>query len=70
MVCVASDDPPRPAEGSALQKDMAGYSAARGDFAVEHNDYAELDIKDMEFSDCDDAVEKRKFLLLSLLNSL
>lgn len=67
----ASDDPPRPAEGSALQKDMAGYSAARGDFAVEHNDYAELDIKDMEFSDCDDAVEKQlKLAVLDIYRNI
>ena len=47
------EDPPRPAEGSVLQADMSGYVAARGDFAVEHDNYAELDMRDLEFTEHD-----------------
>ncbi|ESO01886.1 hypothetical protein HELRODRAFT_65773 [Helobdella robusta] len=40
-------DPPRPANGSFLQQEMGGYSAARGDFMVEYNDHAEFNLRDM-----------------------
>jgi len=46
-VCAVSQAPPRPLEDSSLQIEMSGYSAARSDFAVEHNNFAELDIRDV-----------------------
>ena len=39
-----SEDPPRPPDGSPLCLEMAGYSAARGEFTVEYNNFAEMDI--------------------------
>ncbi len=50
MLFPGSDDPPRPAEGSSLQFDMSGYMAARADFMVEHDNYAELNLHDTEFN--------------------
>ena len=41
--------PPRPADNSGLQIDMSLYSAARGDFGVEYDNYAELDLKNIDF---------------------
>ncbi|KAG8186592.1 hypothetical protein JTE90_019914 [Oedothorax gibbosus] len=49
-----SQDPPRPVVGSILYQDMAGYMPARGDFAYEYDDFAEMDIKDLAFEDDDD----------------
>ena len=37
-------DPPRPAPSTAHQRDLAGYCAARGDFAVEMMQQAERDV--------------------------
>ncbi|KAG8178015.1 hypothetical protein JTE90_011647 [Oedothorax gibbosus] len=48
-----SQDPPRPVVGSILYQDMAGYMPARGDFAYEHDDFAEMDIKDLAFEEDD-----------------
>ena len=52
-----SEDPPRPPDGSTLQQEMAGYAAARGDFGVEYDDYAELYLREMDFSDDDDQLD-------------
>ena len=49
-----SEDPPRPPDGSPLFVEMAGYSAARGEFMVEFNNFAEMDICHLSF----DAEEK------------
>ena len=46
-----SEDPPRPQEGSPLFLEMGGYMAARGDFNVEHNNFVELELKDMAFDE-------------------
>ena len=43
-----TDDPPRPLPGTAFCRDMAGYNAARGDFDVEHDHSAELEIQDLD----------------------
>lgn len=48
-IFIVSEDPPRPPEGSAMCTDMAGYSAARGDFSVEYDNFAEMDICNMTF---------------------
>lgn len=50
---VFSQDPPRPVIGSSLYQEMAGYMPGRGDFSIEYDDYAELDIQDLNF-DTDD----------------
>ena len=52
-----SEDPPRAPDGSTLQQEMAGYMAARGDFRVEHDDFAELYLRELDFSDDDDQLD-------------
>uniref|UniRef100_A0A0B7A9D5 Transcriptional adapter n=1 Tax=Arion vulgaris TaxID=1028688 RepID=A0A0B7A9D5_9EUPU len=51
VVFKLSDNPPRPPEGSTLSVEMAGYSAARGDFNVEFDNFIELDLCHMTFTD-------------------
>lgn len=51
VVFKLSEDPPRPQEGSPLFLEMGGYMAARGDFNVEHNNFVELELKDMVFDE-------------------
>ncbi|CAL1263186.1 unnamed protein product [Larinioides sclopetarius] len=46
-----SQDPPRPVVGSTMYQEMAGYMPSRGDFSYEHDDFAELDIKELAFED-------------------
>ncbi|XP_074641320.1 transcriptional adapter 2-alpha-like [Tubulanus polymorphus] len=53
IVFKLSEDPPRPPDGSMMQMDMSGYMAARGDFMVEPCNYAESELKDIEFTDED-----------------
>jgi len=36
---------------------MAGYMPARSDFATEYDNYAELDLKTLDFSDTDDEID-------------
>jgi len=46
---------------------MSGYSAARSDFAVEHNNFAELDIRDITLTETDGSLDAgivQYFLLL------
>ncbi|XP_025091162.1 transcriptional adapter 2-alpha-like [Pomacea canaliculata] len=62
MVFTLSEDPPRPPEGSAMCTDMAGYSAARGDFSVEYDNFAEMDICNMTFDPADNEDEADKKL--------
>uniref|UniRef100_A0A8C5DRV5 Transcriptional adapter n=1 Tax=Gouania willdenowi TaxID=441366 RepID=A0A8C5DRV5_GOUWI len=47
-----SDDPPRPTFDSVMSRDMAGYMPARADF-MEFDNYAEWDLKDIDFVDDD-----------------
>jgi len=54
LVC---EDPPRPAEGSQLATEMAGYMAGRGDFMTEHENYMELDLRSVRFDAEDEPVE-------------
>ncbi|CAG5128357.1 unnamed protein product [Candidula unifasciata] len=54
VVFKLSDNPPRPPEGSTLSFEMGGYSAARGDFDVEHDNFIEMDICRMTFDEDDD----------------
>ncbi|KAL8591944.1 hypothetical protein ACOMHN_020422 [Nucella lapillus] len=53
-----SDNPPRPPEGSPLCVEMGGYSAPRGDFTVEHDNFAELDICTITCEDNDRRAEE------------
>uniref|UniRef100_A0A672M0J1 Transcriptional adapter n=1 Tax=Sinocyclocheilus grahami TaxID=75366 RepID=A0A672M0J1_SINGR len=48
-----TDDPPRPSFDSQLSRDMAGYMPARADFMEEFDNYAEWDLKDIDFVDDD-----------------
>lgn len=52
------EDPPRPAEGSTLQLEMAGYMAGRGDFMVEHDNYAETDLNELCIQSDEDALDR------------
>uniref|UniRef100_A0A8C4NYB3 Transcriptional adapter n=1 Tax=Dicentrarchus labrax TaxID=13489 RepID=A0A8C4NYB3_DICLA len=45
-----TDDPPRPTFDSVLSRDMAGYMPARADFMEEFDNYAEWDLKDIDFN--------------------
>uniref|UniRef100_A0A2R5LAT1 Putative transcriptional adaptor n=1 Tax=Ornithodoros turicata TaxID=34597 RepID=A0A2R5LAT1_9ACAR len=53
-----SGDPPRPVLCSQQQVDMAGYMAARGDFSFEFDNYAELDVAELDFATCEDQADK------------
>ncbi|KTF71954.1 hypothetical protein cypCar_00040543 [Cyprinus carpio] len=48
-----TDDPPRPSFDSQVSRDMAGYMPARADFMEEFDNYAEWDLKDIDFVDDD-----------------
>ncbi|KAL3856457.1 hypothetical protein ACJMK2_011213 [Sinanodonta woodiana] len=49
-----SENPPRPAEGSSVYNEMAGYMAARGDFTSEYDNFMEIDLRQMKFASKDD----------------
>ncbi|KAH7956601.1 hypothetical protein HPB52_010976 [Rhipicephalus sanguineus] len=51
-------DPPRPLLCSQQQADMAGYMAARGDFAHEFDNFAEMDVAELDFRHCEDTLDK------------
>ncbi|EEC07050.1 transcriptional adaptor, putative [Ixodes scapularis] len=53
-----SGDPPRPALCSQQQTDMAGYMPARGDFSCEFDNYAEMDLTDLDFTQCEDDLDR------------
>ncbi|CAH2221323.1 transcriptional adapter 2-alpha isoform X2 [Pelobates cultripes] len=48
-----ADDPPRPTFESLLSRDMAGYMPARADFIEEFDNYAEWDLRDIDFVEDD-----------------
>ncbi|XP_078229922.1 transcriptional adapter 2-alpha isoform X4 [Callithrix jacchus] len=49
----STDDPPRPTFDSLLSRDMAGYMPARADFIEEFDNYAEWDLRDIDFVEDD-----------------
>lgn len=49
IVYKLSEDPPRPADHSLINSEMAGYMAGRGDFMTEYDNYMELDLRNLEF---------------------
>lgn len=51
------DEPPRPVLDSQKHVEMAGYSAARGDFVTEYDNFAEMNVRDLEFNDDDEALD-------------
>jgi len=50
MLHAVSNLPPRPAIMSAAYNEISGYMAARGDFSTEHDNHAELIVKDIDFT--------------------
>lgn len=60
----ASEEPPRPVDGSSMQTEMAGYMPARGDFSIEYDNYAETDLKHISFeSEDEDPFERGRVYL-------
>ena len=53
-----SEDPPRPKDDPGQAIDMANYMPCRGDFNVEFDNFAECDIKDVEF-DCENREDEK-----------
>ncbi|CAL1531961.1 unnamed protein product [Lymnaea stagnalis] len=49
-----SENPPRPADGTALWVEMGGYSAARSEFNVEYDNFVEMEICHMNLGEEDD----------------
>jgi len=47
---------------------MSGYCAARSDFSIEHNNFAELDIKDVSVNELDDSIDNGLLLYINVLN--
>uniref|UniRef100_A0A8C7ZB74 Transcriptional adapter n=1 Tax=Oryzias sinensis TaxID=183150 RepID=A0A8C7ZB74_9TELE len=64
------DDPPRPIFDSVLSRDMAGYMPARADFMEEFDNYAEWDLKDIDFVDDDsDILHALKLAVVDIYHS-
>ncbi|KAJ4935543.1 hypothetical protein JOQ06_017075 [Pogonophryne albipinna] len=65
-----TDDPPRPTFDSVLSRDMAGYMPARADFMEEFDNYAEWDLKDIDFVDDDsDILRALKLSVVDIYHS-
>uniref|UniRef100_A0A672Y648 Transcriptional adapter n=1 Tax=Sphaeramia orbicularis TaxID=375764 RepID=A0A672Y648_9TELE len=65
-----TDDPPRPTFDSVLSRDMAGYMPARADFMEEFDNYAEWDLKDIDFVDDDsDVLRALKLAVVDIYHS-
>ncbi|XP_031651666.1 transcriptional adapter 2-alpha isoform X4 [Oncorhynchus kisutch] len=65
-----TDDPPRPTFDSLLSRDMAGYMPARADFMEEFDNYAEWDLKDIDFVDDDsDLLHALKIAVVDIYHS-
>ncbi|KAK7156220.1 hypothetical protein R3I94_006337 [Phoxinus phoxinus] len=65
-----TDDPPRPSFDSQLSRDMAGYMPARADFMEEFDNYAEWDLKDIDFVDDDsDILHTLKVAVVDIYHS-
>ncbi|KAK3100129.1 hypothetical protein FSP39_015155 [Pinctada imbricata] len=62
------DDPPRYAESSTGFQEMGGYMAGRGDFNVEHDNYAELDVQSIQFDNPEEKDSLEQELELSVLD--
>ncbi|MGH0177982.1 UNVERIFIED_CONTAM: hypothetical protein FKN15_076190 [Acipenser sinensis] len=66
----AGDDPPRPTFDSLLSRDMAGYMPARADFMEEFDNYAEWDLRDIDFvADDSDVLHALKIAVVDIYHS-
>ncbi|XP_066551702.1 transcriptional adapter 2-alpha isoform X1 [Amia ocellicauda] len=66
----STDDPPRPTFDSLLSRDMAGYMPARADFVEEFDNYAEWDLRDIDFVDDDsDILHALKIAVVDIYHS-
>ncbi|XP_054064958.1 transcriptional adapter 2-alpha isoform X2 [Rissa tridactyla] len=65
-----ADDPPRPTFDSLLSRDMAGYMPARADFVEEFDNYAEWDLRDIDFVEDDsDILHALKIAVVDIYHS-
>ncbi|MEE6469414.1 hypothetical protein FKM82_008617 [Ascaphus truei] len=65
-----ADDPPRPTFESLLSRDMAGYMPARADFIEEFDNYAEWDLRDIDFVEDDsDILHALKIAVVDIYHS-
>ncbi|XP_069082676.1 transcriptional adapter 2-alpha isoform X1 [Pleurodeles waltl] len=65
-----ADDPPRPVFDSLLSRDMAGYMPARADFIEEFDNYAEWDLRDIDFVEDDsDILHALKIAVVDIYHS-
>nr|KAF6417383.1 transcriptional adaptor 2A [Molossus molossus] len=66
----SADDPPRPTFDSLLSRDMAGYMPARADFIEEFDNYAEWDLRDIDFVEDDsDILHALKMAVVDIYHS-
>ncbi|XP_059990124.1 transcriptional adapter 2-alpha isoform X5 [Lagenorhynchus albirostris] len=66
----STDDPPRPTFDSLLSRDMAGYMPARADFIEEFDNYAEWDLRDIDFVEDDsDILHALKMAVVDIYHS-
>ncbi|XP_042194787.1 transcriptional adapter 2-alpha isoform X1 [Callorhinchus milii] len=64
------DEPPRPTFDSAVSRDMAGYMPARADFVEEFDNYAEWDLRDIDFVEDDsDILHALKLAVVDIYHS-
>uniref|UniRef100_A0ABI8AB97 Transcriptional adapter n=2 Tax=Felinae TaxID=338152 RepID=A0ABI8AB97_FELCA len=67
---LSTDDPPRPTFDSLLSRDMAGYMPARADFIEEFDNYAEWDLRDIDFVEDDsDILHALKMAVVDIYHS-
>ncbi|XP_061427196.1 transcriptional adapter 2-alpha isoform X1 [Lethenteron reissneri] len=66
----ACEDPPRPGLDSAVAREMAGYMPARSDFCQEFDNYAEWDLRDIDFVEDDsDVLRALKMAVVEIYHS-
>ncbi|XP_070249982.1 transcriptional adapter 2-alpha isoform X3 [Myotis yumanensis] len=67
---LSAEDPPRPTFDSLLSRDMAGYMPARADFIEEFDNYAEWDLRDIDFVEDDsDILHALKMAVVDIYHS-
>ncbi|XP_053313665.1 transcriptional adapter 2-alpha isoform X3 [Spea bombifrons] len=67
---LSTEDPPRPSFESLLSRDMAGYMPARADFIEEFDNYAEWDLRDIDFVEDDsDVLHALKIAVVDIYHS-
>lgn len=69
IVIKASENPPRPST-SLASRDIADYMPGRGDFGYEYDNFAELDLKCIEFDNgVDELEQKLQFSAILIYNA-